>query len=34
VDAALAMLTEDVGTSGCDYRGVRVTTANGTDAVR
>ena len=34
VDTALAMLTPDVVTSDCDYRGVRVTTANGTAAVR
>src|SRR5207249_2030418 len=34
VDTALAMLTPDVVTSDCDYRGVHVTTANRTEAVR
>lgn len=34
VDAALALLTEDVVTSDCHYRGVRVTTADGTEAAR
>src|SRR5207244_10144189 len=33
-DTALAILTPDVVTSDCDYRGVHVTTVNRTEAVR
>ncbi len=34
VDAALALLAAGVTISDCDYRGVRVTTAQGTEAAR
>lgn len=34
VDAALALMAENAGISDCDYRAVRVITADGTEAVR
>lgn len=34
VEAALALLTDDVAISDCDYRAVRVITANGAEAAR